>query len=51
MPDYLDQIILGQETYRYLAAFLILLASLVFRRVFDQYIAKKLHQWAEKTRF
>ena len=51
MPDYLDQIILGQETYRYLAAFLILLASLVFRKVFDQYIAKKLHQWAEKTRF
>jgi len=51
MPDYLEQVILGQATYRYLAAFLILLTSLVFRKVFDQYVTKKLHKWAEKTRF
>jgi MscS family membrane protein len=51
MPDYLTQAILGQETYRYLAAFLIILGSLVFRKIFDLYIARKLNQWAEKTSF
>ncbi|MBN2288921.1 MAG: mechanosensitive ion channel family protein [Candidatus Glassbacteria bacterium] len=51
MPDYMTQAVLGQEAYRYLAAFLIILASLVFRKVFDQYIARKLRSWSEKTRF
>lgn len=51
MPDYMKQLILGQEAYRYLAAFLIILASLVFRMIFDLYIAKKLRSWAEKTKF
>ena len=51
MPDYMKQLIFGQEAYRYLAAFLIILASLVFRKIFDLYISKKLHSWAEKTKF
>ncbi|MEA2064186.1 MAG: mechanosensitive ion channel family protein [Gemmatimonadota bacterium] len=51
MPEFMNQMILGQATYRYIAAFVILLTCLVARKVFDQYIARKLHHWAEKTSF
>jgi len=51
----MDQIIsyefLGQEAYHFGLAFLIILASLVLRKIFDKLISKKLHQWAAKTQF
>jgi len=51
----MDQILhyefLGQEIYRFGVAFLIVLASLVLRKIFDKLISKKLHQWAAKTHF
>ena len=51
----MDQILhyefLGQEAYRFGTAFLIILASLVIRKIFDKLISKKLHKWAAKTDF
>ncbi len=51
----MDQILhyefLGQEAYRFGVAFLIILASLVLRKIFDKLISKKLHQWSAKTHF
>ncbi len=51
----MDQILhyefLGQEVYRFGIAFLIILASLVLRKIFDKLISKKFHQWAAKTNF
>ena len=49
MDQYLHHEFLGQELYSFGLAFLIILVSLVLRRIFDKLISKKLRQWAAKT--
>ncbi|MEA1996030.1 MAG: mechanosensitive ion channel family protein [Gemmatimonadota bacterium] len=51
MNELLTFELAGHEAYRYTLAFLIILASLIFKRIFDKFISKKLHYWAEKTDF
>ncbi len=51
LDTFLRNEFLGQQTYRYLAAFGIILASLVARRLFDRVVSRWLHKWAQKTAF
>ncbi len=51
LDDFLRNDFLGQQTYRYLTAFGIVLASLVARRVFNRVVSRWLKKWAEKTSF
>lgn len=51
LDNFLQREYLGQEAHRYLIAFLVVLVSLVARRVFDRVVARWLHKWAEKTSF
>lgn len=51
MPLFLNTEVAGQEVYRFLLAFLVLLAALVVRKLFDSFIAQKLHSLASRTSF
>jgi len=51
MEQFLNWQFLGQDVYRFALAFLIILISLIVRKIFDKFISKKLHQWAAKTEF
>ncbi|MBW7996117.1 MAG: mechanosensitive ion channel family protein [Candidatus Glassbacteria bacterium] len=51
LDNFLQGRFMGQEIYRYLMAFGVVLASLVARRVFDKVISRTLRRWAEKTSF
>lgn len=51
MDQILQYEFLGQDVYRFGVAFLIILASLVLRKIFDKLISKKFHQWAARTNF
>ncbi|HUU29473.1 MAG TPA: mechanosensitive ion channel family protein [archaeon] len=51
MDPLLKYQVLGQEAYRYGLAFLIILAALIVKKIFDKIISKWLHRWAEKTHF
>ncbi len=51
LDNFLQYELLGQQAFRYLAAFGFILASLVARRVFDRVVSRQLHKWAQKTAF
>ncbi len=49
--DILYTSAMGVEIYRLLLSFLIILATLVLRKMFDRYLGRKLRIWAERTSF
>jgi MscS family membrane protein len=51
MDDLFHYELFGIPTTRYILAIGVIFAAVIFRRIFDRYISKKLLKWVAKTKF